>query len=145
MKEEDLEEVKRLLDWIYSRELSWLVIILTCFIGLIELLPEIRYYGPSFGDTCLTFLLTFIALTLVCGCVFSIDRFVRLTNVEGVLEQKLPKTMRYRLHSTTGPVHKIVYQLDEDGNLLCLKNWIVPLTSLIFMVIWILIISLKIT
>ena len=107
-------------------------------------MPEIRYYGSSIADTVLTFLLTFVALALVGGCVFSIDRFVRLTNVEGVLEKKLPKSMRNALYSTMGPFHKMVYEIGKDDNHVHLKRWVIPLTCSIFAVTWIAIIILKI-
>jgi len=143
-EKEAVDEIKTLLDWIYSRELSWAVLILTCFVGLIELLPEVRYYGSSATGMGLTFLLALIALTLVAGCIFSFDRFVRLTNVEGILEGKLSKTMRDTLYSTMGPFHKIVYEMDEDNDHAYLKRWVVPLVSLIFATVWIAIILLKI-
>jgi len=141
---EDVDDVKRLLDWLYTRELSWAVLVLTSFIGLIELLPEIKYYGESIIDKCLTFLLATTALILVGGCVFSIDRFARLTNAEGALESKLPKKMKNRLHNTMGPVHKIFLKIDEKGNGPYFKRWAVPLICSLFAIIWVIIIILKI-
>lgn len=142
-KEEEINEVERLLDWTFSRELMWSVLILTCFIGLIELLPEIKQYGSSINDVCLTSLVVFVALALVGGCIFAIDKFARLAYAEGVLLRKLSKTTRQALFSTMGP-SRIFFRRDKKGNLLGLKRWVVSLVSFIFAVIWIAIIILKV-
>ncbi|MCJ7560723.1 hypothetical protein MUO79_08960 [Candidatus Bathyarchaeota archaeon] len=71
-KEETLspDEVRKLLDWFYDRELVWIVFGATCFIALIELLPEIRYYGSSFSGGFLTSLVACIASVFVFGFIF---------------------------------------------------------------------------
>ena len=137
-------ETEKILDWLYGRELSWAVITLTCFIGLIELLPEVRYYGSSVSCLSLTLLIFFVALALIGGCVFAINRFVKITNVEGIVEQRLSKKMRDDLHSVVGPTQRLLYRKDNEGNLLGLKRWIMPFTSLIFAVVWTAIIILKV-
>jgi hypothetical protein len=102
-KGEDVDAKKeKLMDWLLSTDLTWAVLILTCFIGLIELLPEIRYYGSSHGDVGLTCLLALVALVLVGGCIFSIDKFARLTNTRVLLEQEFSETVRRTFHGTKG-------------------------------------------
>lgn len=141
---ENIDKIKKLLDWLYSTELTWVILILTCFIGLIELLPEIKYYGSSIGGMVLTFLLAFVALVLVGGCVLSIDKLVRVANTRIVLEQELPEKMKKRLQKAWGAAYKVTFVMDEDGKLLHWKRWIVSLASSIFIAIWVVIIILKI-
>ena len=141
---ENIDKIKKLLDWLYSTELTWVILILTCFIGLIELLPEIKYYGSSIGGMVLTFLLAFVALVLVGGCVLSIDKLVRVANTRIVLEQELPEKMKKRLHKAWGAAYKVTFVMDENGKLLHWKRWIVFLASSIFIAIWVVIIILKI-
>lgn len=144
MEEEAVNEMKKLLDWLYSTELTWTVLLLTFFIGLVELLPEIRYYGPSIADKVLTFLLAFVALVLIGGFIYSVDKLVRVTNTRIVLEQELPKTMKKRLRKTWTGIYELLFEMDEDGRLLHWKRWLVSLAYSIFAAIWVVIILLKI-
>ncbi len=137
------EEAKKLLDWIYHRELTWLAFMLTCFIGLIEKLPEIKFYGSSVSGRCLSTLLTVVAMMLVFGCVFSIDRFIIWGNIELETEYELPERMRNRLHSSNESRHELLWEMDKKGKLLCLKSWLRPLIILLFIIVWIPIIILK--
>jgi len=137
-------DTEKLLDWLFGRELTWAVLILTCFLGLIELLPEIRYYGPSLKETSLSVLILLVAIALLGGGAFSIDRYIRLVDAEGVWQQRLPKRLRRGLSGTCGPIHNILYEIDEDGDLLGLKSWMRPLVISLFVATWTLIIIVKV-
>ena len=143
-EESTIDDVKTLLDWVYSSELSWIVLTLACFVGLIELLPEIKHYGSSVTDTALTYLLAFVALALVGSFIFCANTFVRRANAALFLEQKLPKTMRERGPRTITLIHKVMYEIDKEGRFVSLKRGPILVGSIVFAVIWIAIIVLKI-
>ncbi len=142
-KEIGKPDTKRLLDWLFGRELTWVAIVAACFIGLVELLPEIRYYGLSATGLGLTFLLVFIAFVLVGATLFSFDRYIRLLESERILEKQLPQNMRKGLWGTMGPFHKILFKIDKNGDFLSVKKWVVYVISSIFAFAWILIIFFK--
>lgn len=89
---EEVQETKRFLKLIYNKELTWIALTLTCFIGLIELLPEIKRYGSSTSETCLTFLVTLVGLVLVGGTIFCFDRFTTWIDIENAWQKELPST-----------------------------------------------------
>ena len=146
MKEEkEVDTVKRLLNLIYTKELIWVALTLTCFIGLIELLPEIKRYGTSASEISLTFLVTFIGLLLIGGTIFSFSRFTTWLDIENKWQMNFSLTLR-RIgpDHKIGLLHKIFVKTDKDGNILHFRKWVVPLTSFIFAAIWIAMIVLKI-
>lgn len=144
LKEMDFDDIKKLLDWITARELTWIVLGATCFIGLIELTPEIKHHGSSINGKGLTVLVILVTFVLIGGCVFSIDRYIRLVNSEGELEKELPESMRKQLWGTMGPAHNIFFEIDKDGNFLRVRNWVAPVVSSIFAIIFYLIVIFKI-
>jgi len=66
------DNLEKLIDWAFQTLISWSVILLTCFVGLIELLPEIKLHsGLGVG---LAASLWLIYVVLVIGIGYSSHR-----------------------------------------------------------------------
>lgn len=136
-------EITKLLDWVYNLELTWVVLMLTCFIGLIELLPAIGRNGSSISEITLTFFVTVIALGLIAGCVMCIDKLTRLSSKRVKLERQLPEAMRLSLKKTWGGFYRCFFDVDESGNAIDCKKSVKNLAICVFVIVWIAIIILK--
>ena len=70
------EQFGKLIDWGLQTQLTWSVIFLTCFVGLIELLPLIPNFSPSSSrpQTVYLALLGSVYVFLVGGLAYSIYR-----------------------------------------------------------------------
>lgn len=75
----DVKKFEKLIDWGIQTQLTWAVIFLTCFVGLIELLPNIpRLDNPPFWRLAYSGLTMAIYIFLVIALDYSMLRSARI-------------------------------------------------------------------
>lgn len=137
-------EIKKLLSEVYNKELTWLALTLTSFIGLIELLPEIKNYGITVNEQLLTTITASVGFILVGATVFSFHRVTKWLEIENNIQKDMPITLRkIGPDSKIGMIHKVLLSIDDKGNISHFKKWVVPLVILIYIGIWVTVIILK--
>lgn len=128
--EEKLREVT------IQTQITWAVLLLTCFVGLVELLPELRlYYDMLWFSTALIV----VYLVLATGLSYSIIRFSIATLFVLEWRRLLPKEVREKVVYLSPLYEKILFDREKK-----LRKWIVYLGSLLSFIFWCIILVGKI-
>lgn len=129
--------LEKLIDWAFQTLISWSVILLTCFVGLIELLPQINLYSDNLWERLLFGSLSLIYLIFTIGLFYSLLRIGTLYAEIVELQSSLPEPMKQKI--IRAPHIDLV--LDKEGNL---KKKTTFLLSSIVSTLWILALISKI-
>jgi hypothetical protein len=130
-----LSNSEKLIDWAFQTLISWSVIWLTCFVGLIELLPEIKLHS-GFGIG-LTVSLCLIYGILVIGIGYSSHRIGTLYAEIRMLQKSLPEQMKKKIYRAP----HIALILDKEGKP---RKKSILLLSIIISALWVLTLIFKI-
>ena len=133
----DMKKFEKLIDWGIQTQLTWTVIFLTCFVGLIELFPNIpRFDNLWSGRFVYLVLVMAIYVFLVAGLDYSIIRSVRIVhdNFEWAKRLKEPALTDELIKTRGWAVTKL---LGNYGEIL-LRSSIMLLTA-----VWLAILFLK--
>ena len=133
------EETKKLIDWALQSLVTWSVILLTCFIGLIELLPEIKLYSDNIWGTLLSISLSIVYLILVLGLCYSFFRISTMFAQIWKWQHSLKGWIWEELRCYRG-VYEVMI-IDKEGTPRIMRLFLV---SLIVAILWFLILISKI-
>lgn len=106
------KEFEKLIDWGLQTQLTWSVIFLTCFIGLIELLPVIPRFDLSYSPSQAVYLLFLgvIYAFLVGGFAYSIHRTAKIIHWNFEWARRIPQSkLSASLYHTRGRLINILF------------------------------------
>jgi len=115
------EDVRHLVDWGLQKSITWMVLVLTCFVGLVEILPEIKSYGNAGAGLVLKWLVPVGAIILLVGLGVSIYMVFRTLDYMGTWQRKLPPPMVKELDETFSRLHWIFFPGPNER----MRKWIV--------------------
>lgn len=142
--QEEVDHMKEELRWVFNTQLqsivTWAIVSVTFFVGMIELMPEIGANQSIYLNT----LLSFIYIMLLFVGVFSAYRVVFLVGSRMRMEeQRLPKNMRMTIWGGHSRPIRWVFRLSDTGSFRGV-NWPLVVTILSFWsIIWILTLLFK--
>ena len=132
------DKFQKLIDWGIQTQLTWAVIFLTCFIGLIELLPSIPKFGSiSSAEFTYMLLIGLIYFFLLGGLDYSILRTVKIvrSNFEWA-EKANESVLCNELRKTRGLLVGLLYTKYAE--------WLLWLAILFLTFAWAIIFALKV-
>jgi len=143
-KERETRFISERSKWMFNTQLqsilSWFIASVTFFIGMIELLPEIRL-RPSIS---LTVLLCVIYIVLLLAGVFSAHRVIYLVESRMKMEQRyLPRSMRMTIWGGHSRPIRWIFRISNDGTFNGVNWSLVAILLGFWVVIWTLTLFLK--
>jgi len=120
-------DAEKLYGWGLQRQLTWAIVVLTCFVGLIELLPEMKWYKSI---PWLSVCLVLIYIALAGGLSYSVYVIGITFEHMSKWEEQFPDALKKEEKQATLPHLRIVTKNRK------MRRWIFWFVSVFSFVLW---------